>query len=58
MKVKELISFLENFDENKEVEIEVLDTVSGECFDSTFDIGIQSESDHPTLMISTEQSSS
>jgi len=58
MKAKELISYLEGFDENAEVEIEVNDTVSEECFDSTFDIGIQSELDHPVLVISTEKSSS
>ncbi len=58
MKAKELISFLESFEENAEVEIEVCDSNSGKCFDSTFDIGLQDEPDHPTLVISTERSSS
>ncbi len=57
MKAKELISLLESFEGNAEVEIEVCDSASGECFDSTFDIGLQDEPNHPTLVISVERSS-
>ena len=53
MKVKDLISILESFDENAEVEIEVYDTSSEKSVDSTYDIGIQGEQDHPILTIST-----
>ena len=52
MKVKELISFLDSFDEDAEVEIEISDAVSDENLDSTYDIGIKYESSHPTLLIS------
>ena len=52
MKVKELIAFLENFDEDAEVEIEVYDPVSDDSADSTFDIEIGKESSHPVLTIS------
>ena len=52
MKVKELISFLENFDEDEDVEIEIYDAASDENLDSTYDIGISENSSHPTLMIS------
>lgn len=58
MKTKELISFLENFDENSEVEIEMYDMVSDEYLDSTYDIGIREEPTHPILTISSEHSSS
>ena len=54
MKVKELISFLENFNEDTEVEVEIFDVASDECLDSTYDIGISDESSHPALMISTD----
>jgi len=54
MKVKELISFLENFNENTEVEVEIFDVASDECLDSTYDIGISDESSHPALTISTD----
>ena len=57
MKVKDLISILESFDENAEVEIEVYDTASEKCVDSTYDVGIQEEQDHPILTISTDRSS-
>ncbi len=56
MKVKDLILFLESFDENAEVEIEVYDTTSDKCVDSSYDIGIQEELDHPILTISTDHS--
>lgn len=52
MKAKELIAFLENFDEEAEIEIEVHDPASDEIVDSTFDIGIGKESSHPVLAIS------
>lgn len=55
MKAKELISFLENFDGDAEVEIEIYDAVSDDNFDSTFDIGVQEESSHPVLSISVER---
>lgn len=55
MKTKELISFLENFDENSEVEIEVCDAISREGIDSTFDIGVWEESGHPKLAITIER---
>ena len=58
MKVKELISFLESFDKNSEVEIEIYDTISAKCVDSTYDIGIQEEPDHPVLTVSTDHRSS
>lgn len=54
MKVKELISFLENFNEDTEVEVEIFDVASDKCLDSTYDIGISDESSHPALMISTD----
>lgn len=57
MKVKDLISILESFNENAEVEIEVYDTASEKCVDSTYDIGIEEEQDHPILTISMERSS-
>lgn len=52
MKAKELISFLENFDGDAEVEIEIYDATSDETLDSTYDIGTQEEPSHPILMIS------
>ena len=55
MKVKDLISFLENFDGDAEVEIEIYDAVSGDNFDSTFDVGIREETSHPVLSISVER---
>ena len=57
MKVKDLISILESFDENAEVEIEVYDTASDKCVDSTYDIGIREEADHPVLTVSTDRNS-
>ena len=54
MKVNELISFLEYFNEDAEVEIKIFDVVSDECLDSTFDIGISDESSHPALTISSD----
>lgn len=57
MKVKDLISILESFNENAEVEIEVHDTASEKCVDSTYDIGIEEEQDHPILTISMDRSS-
>ena len=44
VKVKELISFLENFNEDTEVEVEIFDVASDKCLDSTYDIGISDES--------------
>ena len=54
MKVKELISFLESFNEDAEVEIEIFDVASDECLDSTYDIGLSDELSHPALTISTD----
>ena len=56
MKVKDLILFLESYDESAEVEIEVFDTVSETSCDSTYDIGIRNEPGHPVLTILTDRS--
>lgn len=56
MTVQNLIHYLNNFNPNDEVEVEIYETISKRFIDSTFDIAISEKSTpFPTLVIDVEE---
>ena len=56
MTVQSLINYLNNFNPNDEVEIEIYETISDKFIDSTFDIAISEKiTPFPTLVIDIEE---
>ena len=56
MTVQSLINYLNNFNPNDEVEIEIYETISDKFIDSTFDIAISEKiTSFPTLVIDIEE---
>ena len=54
MKVRDLKTLLESYDDDSEIEIEIYDDSTGLCIDSTFDVGLTKNETHPVLNISSE----
>lgn len=55
MTVQSLINYLNNFNPNDEVEIEIHETISGNFIDSSFDVAISGKNVKvPTLIIDVE----
>ena len=55
MKVSELLNYLQLFDNDDELEIEVYETISRRYIDSTADIVVDEEAQVPTLRIDVEK---
>ena len=55
MTVQSLIDYLNNFDPNDEVEVEIYETISDKFIDSTFDVVFsEKETSSPTLIVDIE----
>ena len=55
MKVVDLRTLLEAYNDDSEMEIEIYDAVTDVSIDSTFDIGFHEDETHPVLTISTNK---
>ena len=55
MKVVDLRTLLEAYNDDSEIEIEIYDAVTDVSIDSTFDIGFHEDETHPILTISTNK---
>ena len=53
MKVVDLRTLLEAYNDDSEIEIEIYEAVTDVSIDSTFDIGFHEDETHPVLTIST-----
>ena len=55
MKVVDLRTLLEAYNDDSEIDIEIYDAVTDVSIDSTFDIGFHEDETHPILTISTNK---
>ncbi len=54
MKIRELLDYLDTFDYDDELEIDIYETITKRYIDTTFDIRIDTEGINPTLVIDVE----
>lgn len=54
MKIRELLDYLDTFDYDDELEIDIYETISKRYIDTTYDIKIDTEGINPTLVIDVE----
>lgn len=54
MKVGELLDYLQLFDDNDEIEIDIYETISKKYIDTTADVVIEDDSISPTFRIDVE----
>ena len=56
LKIRELLDYLDTFDYNDELEIDIYETISKRYNDTTSDVRIATEGINPTLVIDVEAS--
>jgi hypothetical protein len=54
LKIRELLDYLDTFDYDDELEIDIYETISKRYIDTTYDIKIDTEGINPTLVIDVE----